>query len=428
MIEGIFILVLMFVLILARVPIAVSIGAVAILGLLLNSGVFGLYSAALTMFDGATNFPLIAIPLFILAGGLMNTSGISRRLIDFVSSLIGFIRGGLAMVNVGISLFFAEISGSAVADVAAIGSILIPEMKRKGYKSTFAAALTSSSASLAIIIPPSIPMILYGALTDTSIVQLFVAGVIPGLLGGFAMLCLCYWFAVKHNLPRDDRFDLKKLWQSFKKASWSLLLPVVILGGIFGGFVTATEGAGLAVLLALVIGKFIYKELDSKHLYESLVEGSIQTSVVMLLVATSAMLGLYLTEVELPQELAQWIIQQTTNPIIILAMLNVLLLIMGMVLHGAAAIILIVPIVQPLIQAAGIDPVHFGVILTLNLAIGQQTPPVASVLVTSCSIAKTDIWETTKANLSFILILLILLLTVTYIPQITLTLVEYFYR
>ena len=428
MVEGILILVLMFVLILSRVPIAVSIGAVAILGLLLNSGVFGLYNAALTMFDGATNFPLIAIPLFILAGGLMNTSGISRRLIDFVSSLIGFIRGGLAMVNVGISLFFAEISGSAVADVAAIGSILIPEMKRKGYKPTFAAALTSSSASLAIIIPPSIPMILYGALTDTSIVQLFVAGVIPGLVGGFAMLCLCYWFAVKYNLPRDKAFDLKKLWHSFKKASWSLLLPVVILGGIFGGFVTATEGAGLAVLLALVIGKFVYGELNGKHLYESLVEGTIQTSVVMLLVATSAMLGLYLTEVELPQQLAVWITEQTTNPILILAMLNVLLLIMGMVLHGAAAIILIVPIVQPLIQAAGIDPVHFGVILTLNLAIGQQTPPVASVLVTSCSIAQTDIWKTTKTNMSFIIILLVLLLLVTYVPQITLSLVDYFYR
>ncbi len=428
MIEGMVVLVLLFLLILCNVPIAISIAAVAIVGMLWNSGVPGLYNGALSLFDGATSFPLIAIPLFVLAGGLMNTSGISRRLIDFVSALIGFIRGGLAMVNVGVSLFFAEISGSAVADVAALGSILIPAMKRKRYRATFAAAVTSSSASLAIIIPPSISMILYGALTDTSVVKLFVAGVVPGLIGGIAMLGLCYGFALRYNLPREEAFDLGRLWRAFKNAIWSLVIPIIVLGGIFGGFVTATEGAGLAVLAAFLIGCLVYRELSVGDVYEALVEGSSHTAVVMLLVASSAMLGLYLTEIEMPQQLALWITRQTTNPILVLAMLNVLLLLLGTVLHGAAAIILIVPIVLPLINLVGIDPIHFGIILTLNLAIGQQTPPVASVLITASSIAKTDIWQTTKSNLPFIVVLLALLLLVTYVPVIPLSLVEYFYN
>ncbi|WP_282605447.1 TRAP transporter large permease [Pelagibius sp. Alg239-R121] len=415
-------------LVLINVPIAVAICAAAIVGTLSFKGVLGLYGAALKMFDGATSFPLIAIPLFILAGALMNTSGISRKLIDFTTALIGFVRGGLAMVNVGVSLFFAEISGSAVADVAAIGSVLIPEMRRRRYKAAFAAAITSSSASLAIIIPPSIPMILYGALSDTSIVQLFVAGIVPGLLGGFSMLCFCYWFAVRHDLPREASFDLGRLWQAAKAAGPAMLLPVIILGGIFGGVVTATEGAGLAVVAALFIGIFIYRELDARQLYHALVDGVTQTAVVMLLVAASAVLGLYLTEVELPQKLAQWITETTSNRYVVLMMLNVLLLLLGTILHGAAAIILVVPIVLPLIHQVGIDPVHFGIILTLNLAIGQQTPPVASVLVTSCSIARVDIWQATKANLPLITLLFGLLMAVTYLPFIPMTLVEIFYR
>ena len=428
MTEALFVLGLLIGLIAINVPIAIAICAVALVGMVSLRGVFGLYNAALTLFDGATSFPLIAIPLFILAGALMNTTGISRRLIDFTAALIGFVRGGLAMVNVGVSLFFAEISGSAVADVAAIGSVIIPAMKQRRYKATFAAAVTSSSASLAIIIPPSIPMILYGALADTSVVQLFVAGILPGLLGGFSMLCLCYWFAVRYDLPREESFSLPRLWAAFKHAGPALLLPIIILGGIFGGIVTATEGAGLAVVAALLIGWLIYRELDLKHLYQALVDGVTQTAVVMLLVATSAVLGLYLTEIELPQNLARWITEQTENRLVVLMMLNILLLILGMVLHGAAAIILVVPIVLPLIRLVEIDPVHFGIILTLNLAIGQQTPPVASVLVTACSIAKTDIWDATKANLPFIGVLLGLLLAVTYLPFIPMTLVEIFYR
>ncbi|MEC5325474.1 TRAP transporter large permease [Aurantimonas sp. A3-2-R12] len=422
------ILLLMFVLIAIGLPIAVAILASALVGVFMLNGYLGFLNAALSIFDGATSFPLIAIPLFILAGALMNTGGISQRLITFVSALIGFLRGGLAMVNVGVSLFFAEISGSAVADVAAIGSVLIPAMKKKGYSPRFAAAITSSSASLAIIIPPSIPMILYGALSDTSIVRLFVAGIVPGLLGGFSMMALSYYFAVRYDLPREEAFSLCRLWTATKDAAWALILPVIILGGIFGGFVTATEGAGLAVVAALLIGGFIYREINLKKLYLSLIDGVIQTAVVMLLVATSAVLGLYLTETEMPQRLAASITTLTTDKFLVLMIINVFLLFVGMVLHGAAAIILTVPIFMPLVHEIGIDPIQFGILLTLNIALGQQTPPVASVLVTACSIARTDIWKTTKTNLPFIGVLVLILILVTYVPAVSLSLVDVFYE
>ena len=409
-------------LILINVPIAVAIGIVAVGGLVLTPGGATLYDLAIALYSGSTSFPLIAIPLFILAGNLMNTSGISVRLINFVTSLIGFVRGGLGMVNIGVSMVFAEISGSAVADVAATGTVLIPEMKKRGYSRTLAAAITSSSASLAIIIPPSIPMILYGAIAETSVLKLFVAGVVPGVLGGVLLMAVTYVIAVRYDLPRADSFDLCHVWRSFKEAIWALLMPVIILGGIFSGVVTATEGAGLAVLAALVIGIFIYRDLDVSRLRKVMLEGVSQTGVVMLLVATSAALGLFLTQAQVPQQLAQQITELTTNPLIVLALLNLLLLVLGMFLHGAAAIILVVPVVMPLVNAVGIDPVHFGIMVTLNLAIGQQTPPVASVLITSCSIAKAGIWETSRTNLPFIGVLAFILLLVTYVPQVSLAL------
>ncbi|MBU91266.1 MAG: C4-dicarboxylate ABC transporter permease [Acidobacteria bacterium] len=415
-------------LVLINVPIAVALGIVALVAMVATSGPAVMPNLALVLFDGATKFSLIAIPLFILAGAIMNSSGISRRLIAFASALFGFIRGGLAMVSIGTSLFFAEISGSAVADVAALGSVLIPAMERKGYSKEFAAAVTSSSATLAVIIPPSIPMILYAVMSGSSVVEVFVAGIIPGVVGGVLMMAVAYKFAVRHNYPVEQTFQLSRLWQTFKDASWSLLLPVIILGGIFTGWVTATEGAGLAVVAATLIGGLIYRELDLKHLRSSMLDGGVQTAVVMLLVATSALLATYLTETQVPQKLAQSMIELTTNRYLILAMLNFFFLAIGLFLHSVAAIILVVPIVMPLVYAVGIDPVHFGLVVTLNLGIGQQTPPVASVLVTACSVAKADIWEVSKVNVRFVAVLLAVLLLVTYAPAIPLSLVNLFYR
>src|SRR5688572_6428877 len=229
------------VLVLINVPIAIALGVAALIAIIAVQGLSSLPNVPLVMYQGATNFPLIAIPLFILAGAIMNTSGISQRLIDFCSALIGFMRGGLAQVNVVTSMFFAEISGSAVADVAATGPILIPAMKKEGYSGAFTAAVTSSTASLAIIIPPSIPMILYAVMAGTSVVQMFVAGIVPGVLAGLLMCGLCYWYAVRYNWPVEDVFRLRRLARAFKDAFWALTMPLIILGGIFGGVVTATE-------------------------------------------------------------------------------------------------------------------------------------------------------------------------------------------
>lgn len=410
-----------------NVPIAIALAVTTIIAMVSANGTSFLIDAAIVMFDGSMNFPLIAIPLFILAGAIMNTSGISRRLINFASALVGFVRGGLSMVNIATSMFFAEISGSAVADVAALGSILIPAMKKKGYTGAFAAAVTSSSASLAVIIPPSIPMILYAVMAQTSVVQLFVAGIIPGIIGGFGLMFVSYIYAIRKKLPIEETFNLSNLRRTGKEASLAFVLPVIILGGIFGGFVTATEGAGLAVVAACIIGA-VYRELNFKQFFDATIEGASSTAIVMLLVAASVLIGEFLTIEQVPQTVATSITGFTDNKFVILAILNVFLLIIGLFLHSAAAIIVVVPIVMPLVAAAGIDPVHFGIIVTLNLAIGQQTPPVASVLVTACSVAKADIWEVSKINVMFVAVLFAVLLLVTYVPFVPMGLVEHFYR
>jgi len=417
----------LFALILINVPVAIALAIIGTAGTFASYGLSSMPNVALTMFEGATNFPLLAIPLFVLAGAIMNASSIARRLIDLASALLGFMKGGLSMVTIGSSIFFAEISGSAVAGVAALGSVLIPAMRAKGYSREFAAAISSSSASLAIILPPSIPMILYAVMAQESVVKMFVAGIFPGLLGALGLAGMCYYLAHKNGYPTEGRFQLSKVWKAFKEAIWALLIPVIILGGIFGGFVTATEGAGLAVVVALFISAVIYRELNLRTLWHACIEGGVQTAVVMLLVASSALVGVYFTEAQLPQKLAASIEDLTTNYYAVLALLNVCFLILGMFLHSAAAIILVVPIVMPLVHTMGIDPVHFGLIVTLNLAIGQQTPPVASVLIASCSIAKADIWRTTKVNLYFIGVLVALLMVNTYLPQIALLLVHLFY-
>jgi tripartite ATP-independent transporter DctM subunit len=420
-------LLVLIILLSINVPIAVGLAVTTIVAMVIKQGPSFLIDTGLIMYSGAKNFPLIAIPLFILAGAIMNSSGISRRLIAFASALVGFIKGGLSMITIAASMFFAEISGSAVADVAALGSILIPAMKKKGYPGAFAAAVMSSASSLAIIIPPSIPMILYAVMSQSSVVQLFVAGIIPGVLGGLLMMLASYIYAKRKNLPIEEAFSFTRLKKTAKDAALAFLLPIIILGGIFGGFVTATEGAGLAVVAALIVGA-IYRELNFKELFNATIEGGSQTAVVMLLVASSVLLGEFLTVEKVPQAVAESILDFTNNKYAVLAILNVFFLIIGFFLHSAAAIILVIPIVMPLVNSVGIDPVHFGIIVTLNLAIGQQTPPVASVLVTACSVAKADIWDVTKVNVMFIAVLLLVLILVTYVPIVPMSLVEYFYR
>ena len=410
-----------------NIPIAISIAVATVITMIAKAGPDYLINTALAMYNGSKSFPLIAIPLFIIAGAIMNSSGISRRLIAFASALVGFIKGGLSMITIATSMFFAEISGSAVADASALGSILIPAMKEKGYSKEYAASVVSSASSLAIIIPPSIPMILYAVIAGCSVEQLFVAGFVPGFLGGFLMMAVSYIYAKRKNLPIEESFNLKNLRKTAKEAAFAFTLPIIILGGIFGGFVTATEGAGLAVVAALVIA-IIYKEFNLKNFFDATVEGGSQTATVMLLVASSMLLGEFLTVEQIPQKIALSLTTLTQNKYLILMILNVFLFIIGFFLHSAAAIILVVPVVMPLINSLGIDPVHFGIIVTLNLAIGQQTPPVASVLAVACSIAKTDMWAASKVNVIFVAVLVFILLLSTYVPIVPMSLVEYFYR
>jgi len=402
-----------------NVPIGYALTVATILAIIW-SGATSLSIVPLSLFSGASSFPLLAIPLFILAGGLMETSGISQRLVNLANSLVGFIRGGLAMVTVVATMIQSEISGSSVADAAAIGKVVIPAMEKRGYPRALSAAIVSNAASAAILIPPSIPMIIYAWMAEVSIAKLFFAGFLPGLIACVAMMGLCYYYARKYNLPKEKEFSIREVGRSTVQAFWALLIPVVIWVGILGGIATATEVAALAVLAALLIGVFIYRELNSKQTLHILRDSVGQTASVMLIVAASAVLGWFLTSEQVPQKFANLILETTSNKIVILLLLNLFFFVAGMFLHSAAAIILIVPIVLPLVRQIGVDPIHFGIIVTINLGVGQQTPPVATVLFTTAAIARISFWEVFRVGWPFTVVLALVTLLVTYVPWISL--------
>ena len=406
-----------------NVPIAFALSITAIL-FLLWKGSASLSVVPLNLFSGASSFPLLAIPLFILAGGLMDTSGISLRLVNLANSLVGFIRGGLAMVTVVATMIQSEISGSSVADAAAIGNVVIPAMEKRGYPRALSAAIVSNAASAAILIPPSIPMIIYAWMAEVSVAKLFFAGFLPGFIACVSMMGLSYYYARKLNLPVEQKFSLNEVGKSTVLAFWALFIPIVIWGGIFLGIATATEVAALAVVAALIIGALIYRELPARELPRVFNDSTGQTAVVMVIVASSAVLGWFLTSEQIPQKFARMILETTSNRYLILLFLNIFFFIAGMFLHSAAAIILIVPIVMPLIRQIGVDPIHFGIIVTINLGVGQQTPPVATVLFTTAAIARLPFWEVFKASWPFTVVLALVTLLVTYVPWISLGLVN----
>ena len=402
-----------------NVPIGYALTVATVLAILWTGGT-SLSVVPLSLFSGASSFPLLAIPLFILAGGLMETSGISQRLVNLANSLVGFIRGGLAMVTVVATMIQSEISGSSVADAAAIGKVVIPAMEKRGYPRALSAAIVSNAASAAILIPPSIPMIIYAWMAEVSIAKLFFAGFLPGLIACLAMMGLSYYYARKLNLPMEQKFSVRQVGRSTMEAFWALLIPVVIWVGILGGVATATEVAALAVLAALLIGVLIYRELNGAQTVHILKDSVSQTASVMLIVASSAVLGWFLTSEQVPQKFAQLILDTTSNKILILIFLNLFFLVAGMFLHSAAAIILIVPIVLPLVRQIGVDPIHFGIIVTINLGVGQQTPPVATVLFTTAAIARISFWEVFKVGWPFTVVLALVTVLVTYVPWISL--------
>ena len=402
-----------------NVPIGYALSIATILAILWT-GAASLSVVPLNLFSGASSFPLLAIPLFILAGGLMETSGISQRLVNLANSLVGFVRGGLAMVTVVATMIQSEISGSSVADAAAIGKVVIPAMEKRGYPRALSAAIVSNAASAAILIPPSIPMIIYAWMAEVSIAKLFFAGFLPGFIACVSMMGLCYYYARKYNLPKEKQFSVREVGRSTVQAFWALTIPIVIWVGILGGVATATEVAALAVVAAFVIGVFIYRELNGRQTLHILKDSVDQTASVMLIVASSAVLGWFLTSEQVPQKFARMILETTSNKFLILLFLNLFLFVAGMFLHSAAAIILIVPIVLPLVRQIGVDPIHFGIIVTINLGVGQQTPPVATVLFTTAAIARLPFWDVFKVGWPFTAVLALVTLLVTYVPWISL--------
>lgn len=406
------------------VPIGICLGLATMIVMLFVDGTPPMVLLARSVVTGADSFPLISVPLFILAGDLMQHGGMSRRLVAFANALIGHIRAGLAYVNVLACVFFAAISGSAPATVAAIGSNLIPEMEKVGYDRRFSASLTASSGMIGVMIPPSIPFIIYGVTAEVSIGKLFLAGIVPGVL--FAAM----FMIVARLLMRSDSkvmsntsaVDPQRIWTSFRRSVWALLVPVIILGGIYSGVFTPTEAGAVAVVYAAVVGRFIYGDLQWSDFPMILAESARTSGMILVLVIMATAFGRVITLAQIPADLASWLTGLSSNPIVLLLLINLLLLIIGMFMETISSIIIVTPILLPVIMALGVDPIAFGVILTVNLAIGFCTPPLGVNLFVASGISGVKIEQLSKAILPFFAGMIALLMLVTYVPALSLAL------
>ena len=415
-----------FVLLFLNVPIGWSIG-MAVVAYMLTGCPFSMDYIATTMFTACDSFPLMAIPLFILAGALMEGGGLSPRLIGFADSLVGHFRGGLAIVTVLACAFFGAISGSAAATVATIGAIMVPSMIRMGYEKGFCFALIAASGCLGVLIPPSIPMVTFGCATGTSIATLFMGGFGPGILCTLMLIFVAVLICRKNGWQGNGmKFSLGRVWQSFVKAIGALLVPVIILGGIYGGIFTPTEAAAIAVAYALIVGKFVYKELTFEKLKNALSSSAVTTSTIMVIVGTATALARMLTLLNVPTELANFIGGVTSNPLVLLIIMNIFLLIVGMVMDSTPAILILSPILLPIATSYGIDPIHFGLMMVLNVSLGFLTPPVGLNLFVACSLGDIQFPVLCKKLIPFIIAMFVALLLVTYIPNISTILPQIF--
>lgn len=416
---GYLILILLVVFVCMGMPIAFVLGATAVILIIADPAVVPMI-IGLIPFGGANNYLLVAALLFMIAGEVMNQGRIAEKLIAFASSLVGHIRGGLAHVNILTSLFFSEISGTATSDAAAIGSVMIPQMKKRGYPVAFAAAVTSTSATMAIIVPPSLNLILYAYVADTSIAQLFAAGIIPGFLVCILLMFTAYLISVRKGYPIEHSFSGSRVAATGKVALVPITLPILILGGILGGIFTATEAGAVAAMWSIVMAALLYKTLTVKSFIDVLRTAGKRSAMLMFIVATSTLLGWYLTNQRIPQDIAEAILGISDNYWIVLLAINAFFLVAGTIVHGTPAILMLVPIFLPLADQLGIDRVHFGLIVTINLGIGQQTPPVASVVLITCAIARISLAAILPSMLWFIGAMLIALALVNVIPALSL--------
>jgi TRAP-type transport system large permease protein len=401
-----------------RLPISFALGLAAVVMMyLMDVGPSAMIQQAIR---GVNSFPLLAIPFFMLVGEVMSSGGIARRLVNFASALVGFIAGGLGQVNVAASMFFGGISGSAVADTSAIGGMMIPSMKEQGYTAAHATSITVSSAVIGIIIPPSIPMILYGIVTETSISRLFIGGLIPGIVVALALMVTTFITAKRHHAGQTQPFSLRKLWVSFREALLGLLLPVIIVGGILLGVFTATEAAIAALFYALFISLFVYREIGVKDLWGMMVRTTRLTGMVLFLLAMAMVVAWLLTTALVPQTLAATVSQISTNPYVILFILGVLLLLVGVVMDLTPAMVILAPIMVPIVEAVGVDPVYFGVLMAFILGIGLVTPPVGTVLYVGSAIGGVSMEQLVRGMVPFYITLLIVLVLLILFPQLIL--------
>ncbi|MBT9550862.1 MAG: TRAP transporter large permease [Hydrogenophaga sp.] len=409
-----------FVLILIGTPVAYAMGMAALIGAWYID--IPLDAVMIAIANGVNKFSLLAIPFFVLAGAIMAEGGMARRLVAFANVLVGFIQGGLSLVNILASTFFGAISGSSMADTASVGTVLIPEMERKGYPRDFATAVTVSGSVQAILIPPSHNAVIYSLAAGgtVSIASLFIAGVLPGLLLGLTLAVMCLYMARKRNYPKGDVIPMKQALKICADALWGLMTMVIILGGILSGVFTATESASIAVVWAFFVTMFIYRDYRWSEL-PKLVHRTVKTlSIVMILIAFAASFGYIMTLMQIPLQITTALTALSDNRYVILALINVLLLVLGTLMDMAPLILILTPILLPVITSIGVDPVHFGMIMMVNLGIGLLTPPVGGVLFVGAAVAKLPMEQVVKALMPFFGALLLVLVAVTYIPALSL--------
>ncbi len=408
------------------ISVAVSIGLAALVGIQVSN--VNMLVAVKEMFSSINKFPLAAIPFFILAGNLMETGGISRRLVEFAKSLVGGVQGGLPMTCVLTCMIFAAVSGSSVATTFAIGAILIPALIKHGYPTPYAAALQATSAELGVIIPPSIPMILYGVAAEVSIGELFIAGFGPGLLIGGALMLFAYLYCRYKGWGKNDGDGRLPVGRATLQAGWALLMPVIILGGIYGGIFTPTEASAVAVFYALVVGLVIYREIRIADLYPILKKSVISSSVIMFIIANAGLFAYLITRAGVPDAIGLWLKEVLQSPMLFLLGVNAALFVIGMFIETSAAIIVLAPILAPVGAHFGVDPVHFGIIMVVNLALGMITPPFGVNLFAACTVAKISLDRIVTQLIPFVLVVLACLMVITYVPAISLTLRDLVYH
>ncbi|WP_422527880.1 TRAP transporter large permease [Serratia fonticola] len=408
------------------VPVAYAVGISAIVGALWID--IPLEAVMIQLTNGVNKFSLLAIPFFILAGAIMAEGGIARRLVNFAYIFVGFIRGGLSLVNIVASTFFGAISGSSVADTASIGSVMIPEMDKKGYPRDFAAAVTASGSVQAILTPPSHNSVIYSLATGgtVSIAALFIAGILPGLLLSFSLMVMCVCFAHKRGYPKGERIPFRQAMKIFVDTLWGLMTVVIIMGGILSGIFTATESAAIACLWSFFVTMFIYRDYKWSELPKLMYRTVKTVTIVMILIGFAAAFGGIMTYMQLPARITEMFTSISDNKYVILMCINIMLLLIGTLMDMAPLILILTPVLLPVTNSLGIDPVHFGMIMLVNLGIGLITPPVGSVLFVASAVSKQKIEQVVKAMLPFYAVLFPVLMVITYIPAISLFLPKLF--